>query len=134
MTTPLRAGFRVTRALLADRLGDHPAALVLAGEAWQLAERAGDAESAVLALGELAWVYCARRELDTARRHIELGLAWARRAAPNYQAQLLVVAAEISKTAGDYAAAEDELRQALALASLDKDSRRLEGSVLANSS
>jgi tetratricopeptide (TPR) repeat protein len=130
----LRAGFRVTRALLADRLGDHPAALVLAGEAWQLAERAGDAPSAVLALGELAWVYCARRELDAARRHIELGLAWARRAAPNYQAQLLVVAAEISKTAGDYAAAEDQFRRALALASLDKDTRRLEGSVLANSS
>lgn len=130
----LRASVRVYRALLADRLGDHPAALVLAGEAWQLAERAGDAKSAVLALGELAWVYCARRELDTARGHIELGLVWARRAAPQYEAQLLVVAAETSKTAGDYARAEDELRQALALASLDKDSRRLECSVLANSS
>ena len=130
----LRAMVKATQALLADRLGDHPAALVLAGQAWQLAERAGNAESAALALGEMAWVYSARGELDEARRHVELGLVWARRGARQMESQLLVVAAEISKLGADYAQAEDQLRQALALASAERDARRIATSILIASS
>jgi class 3 adenylate cyclase/tetratricopeptide (TPR) repeat protein len=126
----LRAGAKVSLALLADRLGDHPAALLLAREAWQLAERAGDAESAALALGEIAWVHCARVQLDEARRHAELGLAWARRGAQGVESQLLVVAAEISKVGADYAQAEEQLRQALVCSAVARDARRIATSIL----
>ncbi len=101
----MRARTLNSRALLADRRGDHTTALALAHEALALAERGDFPSTATLALGEIAWVYCVRGELDMARGFAERGLEWARRVPGEpHTAQLLLVMVEIAKGSNDHAA------------------------------
>jgi len=131
----LRARARGARALLADRLGDRAASLVLAQEAWILAERADSPSGAALALGQIAWVHRVRGELDSARRFAEQALEWARRIpAEPYTAQLLLVMIEIAKAANDHDAVSLLLDQARDTIRATPSSRRSLGNVLLASS
>ena len=130
-----RAGARLARALLADRLGDHPTALALAHEARALAERGDCPSPAALALGEIAWVHCVRGELDRARRFAEQGLEWARRIPGEpYTTQLLLVMVEVAKGSNDHAEVGALLEQARQAVRATPLGRRSHGPVLLASS
>jgi tetratricopeptide (TPR) repeat protein len=78
----------------------------------------------------MAWVLCARGELDAARRYAELGLVWARRHPEVNEVKLLLVAVEISMVAADYAQTEHLLQQARERARMNSGNRRDESNVL----
>ena len=131
----LRARARGARALLADRLGDRSTSLVLAQEAWALAERGDCPGPAALALGQIAWVHCARGELDIASRYAEQGLGWARRVPDEpYTVQLLLVTIQIAKISNDYAGADLLLIQAREAIRTTPSSRRSQSHVMIASS
>lgn len=131
----LRASARVQRALLADRLGDHTTALALAQEALALAERVDNADTAALALGEIAWVHYVRDDLGNARNCVEQGLVWARRVPDQpLVAQLLLVSIAIAKAANDHAWAGLLLIQAREAVRATPSSRRSLGTVMLASS
>ena len=131
----LRARARGARALLADRLGDRATSLVLAHEAWVLAERADSPSGAALALGQIAWVHRIRGDLESARRFAEQGLEWAGRVPEEpYTAQILLVMVEIAKAANDHAGVSLLLNRARETIRATPSSRRSLGNVLLASS
>ncbi|MDP3824049.1 MAG: adenylate/guanylate cyclase domain-containing protein [Burkholderiales bacterium] len=131
----LRARARGARALLADRLGDRATSLVLAHEAWVLAERADSPSAAALALGQIAWVHRIRGELGSARRFAEQGLEWALRVPEEpYTAQLLLVMIEIAKASNDHDGVGLLLDRARETIRATPSSRRSLGNVLLASS
>jgi len=131
----LRARTLNSRALLADRRGDLPTALVLAKRAWEVAERCGNAGAAALALGEIAWAECALGEMESARRHAEQGLVRARSVPEQpYEVQLLLVAHQIATRTDDHALADELLSQARASTGISGlHGARLQGTVLLSS-
>ena len=120
----IRAWVYSTRALMADRRGDRAEAGVLATRAADYAERSGAVVNAALAHGELSWLASERGDIAAARRHVERGLVWARRAAQEmvdrfddmYEMQLLLVLAQSYAVEHDFEQQEAASRRALQLA------------------
>ena len=119
-----RARVANSEALLADRLDDTTQAFAHATRAVEAAERAGSASQLALAHGELCWLASHRGEFDVGRRHLEIGLQAARRAARDqvkpdddmYEIQLQLVAAQLYELDRDLEGRGEAVRTALALA------------------
>jgi len=106
----MRAWVEVSRAMLADRLGDRDGAGKHALIAAELAGRCDAANAGALAHGELSWLARERGDMTLAHHHIALALPLATRAAqqmasPNddiYEIQLRLVAAQLHGSEYDF--------------------------------
>ncbi|MFN7950700.1 MAG: adenylate/guanylate cyclase domain-containing protein [bacterium] len=120
----LVADVLATRALDADRNGRSGEARALARQAAPLAERSGAATAATLAHGLLAWLAVTERDFESASRHLDAGIPWARRTAllsrdrgghPGYELQLRLIGIESSITQRRLVEAAERLDQAIGL-------------------
>ncbi len=115
------ASLCLSRALLADRRSDAAASQSHARQAFDLAERCGDAQTAALAQGQLAML---ERALEAPLRvlaHLDVGLAWARRVESEHarvhtEAQLMTLWAMASAQLCRFEEARETLSRVLARA------------------
>lgn len=73
------ASLRLSLSLLADRRSDAAASATHAREAFELAERCGNAQTAALAQGQLAMLQLAQQAPLRVIAHVETALSWASR-------------------------------------------------------